>query len=122
MTTAIETEEKKKSRALPVALGVLGAALVLYAGFAAWLRVDGRFPFRTTLNGRDVSLRRALDVQQECMADYYRNMRFPSGAPTRRPTPSRPRPSIFPARSAPSAFSRTVCSPGRRRCFGTRRP
>ena len=76
MTTAIETEEKKKSRALPVALGVLGAALVLYAGFAAWLRVDGRFPFRTTLNGRDVSLRRALDVQQECMADYYRNMRF----------------------------------------------
>ncbi len=67
---------KKRNKALPVALGVLGALLVCYLGFAAWLRVDGRFPFRTTLNGRDVSLLRALDVQETCMEGYYPNMRF----------------------------------------------
>lgn len=67
---------KKKSGALPILLGTLCAVLVFYAGFAAWLRVDGRFPFRTTLNGQDVSLRRALDVQRTCMEGYYPNMRF----------------------------------------------
>ncbi len=76
MPTVTESEKNKKSRVLFAALGVLGTALVLYAGFAAWLRIDGRFPFRTTLNGHDVSLCRALDVQQECMDGYYRNMSF----------------------------------------------
>ena len=75
MPTTTDTT-KKKNKALPVALGILGAALALYLGFAAWLRVDGRFPFRTTLNGRDVSLQRALDVQRTAMEDYYPNMSF----------------------------------------------
>ncbi len=66
----------KKNKVLPVALGFLGALLVCYLGFAAWLRIDGRFAFRTTLNGRDVSLRRALEVQETCMEDYYPNMYF----------------------------------------------
>lgn len=74
MPTPAET--KPKSKALPILLVTLGTLLVLYTGFAAWLRVDGRFPFRTTLNGRDVSLRRALDVQRDCMENYYPNMRF----------------------------------------------
>ena len=58
---------KQQNKTLPIVLGVLGVALMFYLGFAAWLRVDGRFPVRTTLNGRDVSLRRALDVQRTTM-------------------------------------------------------
>ncbi|MBO4914352.1 MAG: L,D-transpeptidase [Oscillospiraceae bacterium] len=59
-----------------VLLSLAGAAAVLYGGFAAWLRIDGRFPFHTELNGHDVSLQRALDVQDICMDGYYPNMRF----------------------------------------------
>lgn len=76
MPTATETAAKKQNKALPIALGILGAVLVFYLGFAAWLRIDGRFPFRTTLNGHDVSLRRALDVQRTVMESYYPNMAF----------------------------------------------
>ena len=76
MPTTAKTTAKKSNKVLPVALGVLGAALALYLGFAAWLRVDGRFPFHTVLNGRDVSLRRALDVQQTVMDGFYPNMAF----------------------------------------------
>ncbi len=72
----MQTEAKRNHRLLGAVLGAFGAVLVLYAGFAAWLRIDGRFPFRTSLNGRDVSLQRALDVQQTCMEGYYPNMRF----------------------------------------------
>lgn len=59
-----------------VLVSLLGAAAVLYGGFAAWLRIDGRFPFNTELNGHDVSLKRALDAQSICMEGYYPNMRF----------------------------------------------
>jgi hypothetical protein len=62
--------------AVPILLGLLSAAAVFYFGFAAWLRVDGRFAFHTTLNGHDVSLQRALEVQDFCMSDYYPNMSF----------------------------------------------
>ncbi len=77
-TTAVQTPvpAAPKRRALPILCGVLGTALALYGGFAAWLRIDGRFPFRTTLNGQDVSLQRALDVQRTCMDGYYPNMYF----------------------------------------------
>lgn len=63
-------------KGLTALLGIAGAAVVLYGGFAAWLRIDGRFPFHTELNGHDVSLQRALDVQYTCMDGYYPNMRF----------------------------------------------
>ncbi len=82
---------KKKSKVLPVLLGTLCTALALYAGFAAWLRIDGRFPFRTTLNDRDVSIKRALDVQRSCMDNYYPNMLFnveSRGNPPYQVTPS----------------------------------
>ncbi len=76
MSGTTEITEKKRSAALPAVLGVCGAVLAFYLGFAAWLHFDGRFPFRTTLNGHDVSLQRAQDVQRACMDDYYPNMRF----------------------------------------------
>ncbi|MBE7008841.1 MAG: L,D-transpeptidase [Ruminococcaceae bacterium] len=63
-------------KALAALLSVVFAAAALYSGFAAWLRIDGRFPFHTELNGHDVSLRRALDVQSSCMDGFYPNMRF----------------------------------------------
>jgi len=68
--------QQKKSIVLPIALGILGALLALHLGFAAWLRIDGRFPFRTQINGVDVSLRRASEVQRTCMDGYYPNMSF----------------------------------------------
>lgn len=71
-----EDRKKKSNIPLYIVLSVFGASLAFYLGFAAWLRVDGRFAFRTFLNGRDVSLRRALDVQATCMQDYYPNMSF----------------------------------------------
>ena len=76
MQTVASNTTKHKSRALTILLGLFGAVLAFYLGFAAWLRIDGRFAFRTTLNGRDVSLQRALDVQRTCMDGYYRNMSF----------------------------------------------
>ena len=63
-------------KAVLILLGVFSSAALLYSGFAAWLHIDGRFPFHTQLNGHDVSLQRALDVQRSCMDDYYPNMRF----------------------------------------------
>lgn len=63
-------------KSLTALLSIVGAAAVLYGGFAAWLHIDGRFPFHTELNGHDVSLQRALDVQYTCMDGYYPNMRF----------------------------------------------
>ncbi len=90
-TQANAVPQKKKSRLVPVLCGIFGTTLALYVGFAAWLRIDGRFPFRTTLNGQDVSLRRALDVQRTCMDAYYPNMYFSvesRGNPPYRVTPS----------------------------------
>lgn len=76
MPMTAEQAKKKKGKALPVLLSLLGVVLTGYLGFAAWLRIDGRFAFHTSLNGSDVSLQRALDVQRTCMDGYYRNMRF----------------------------------------------
>lgn len=73
--------KKQPHKALAVTLGVLGVLAAIYLGFAAWLHFDQRFPFRTTLNGRDVSLRSAAAVQHTCMLDFYPNMLFEIDAP-----------------------------------------
>ena len=72
---------KQANKPLFFLLAVLATAALGYLGFTGWLYAGQRFPLHTSINGHDVSLKRATDAQRVCMADYYPNMSFTITAP-----------------------------------------